>query len=93
MLDKCKGHEVIEIYKGSDMCQFCFINVLKLKTMTNKKWLVSTTSKRNCTEIFNHLHFIVLLPSALFNVNCYKMKPWHVFGENLTHLNSVLSHF
>ena len=38
ILDNCKGHEVIKINKGSDMCQFCFINVLKLKTMINRNW-------------------------------------------------------
>ena len=41
MLDNCKGHEVIKICKGSDMCQLCFINVLKLKAMTNQNWHMS----------------------------------------------------
>ena len=41
MLVNCKSHEVLKIYKGSYMCQFCFINVLKLKTMINKNLIIS----------------------------------------------------
>ena len=26
MIYNCKGYEVIKNHKGSDMCQFCFIN-------------------------------------------------------------------
>ena len=59
MLDNCKGYEFIKKHKGSDMCQFCFIIFLKLRTM-----IIKIDAYRTVGPL---IFFYILLAQLLFS--------------------------